>query len=574
MAKRGGRFRFGRVERKEEPKAAPSETVTPVSSAPEEDSPPPALALGETHPLRLLWNVSALEAGLEFRPPPPEPALGFPADGAASALPAEEDPAREVARLDRFLAETAGARLARYREAGGTGEKDLPPRTDAEAHVFVTAKRMAAYYVLFPPMNGGRHVTREDLSAALDAAGVSFGVDEEYFESSFSPEGRYFRLLPAARGRSPVDGRDGYVIDLFSRETARTLREDESGRVDFAAESLFQSVKKDEAICRIVPPGECEDGRDVTGRTVCARAGRAATVPMGRNTRISEDGTSLVAACEGHVEFSGRSFQVKHVLDVGGSVDFSTGNINCLGDVHIFGDVCSGFTVRATGTITVDGVVEASTVEAGMDLVVRKGVQGNNQAVLRAHRNIQARYLESCQAYAREDLVAETIINCNIYSDGSVTVRSGRGAVIGGEIRAARIVSANIVGVRTEQPTRVCLGGRPCEEFEREGLVREIGEMELQLEKLDRQPDSPMKLRQMSKVRVRIAADKMKLRQMERALEELEKEDAEDLRGLRLECSTLYPGVEISIGSQTLRVDRECAMCAAALRDGEITLYK
>ena len=51
-------------------------------------------------------------------------------------------------------------------------------------------------------------------------------------------------------------------------------------------------------------------------------------------------------------------------LDIPANVDFSTGDINFLGDVCIHGDICSGFTVRAIGNITVGGVVEACTVEA------------------------------------------------------------------------------------------------------------------------------------------------------------------------------------------------------------------
>ena len=62
---------------------------------------------------------------------------------------------------------------------------------------------------------------------------------------------------------------------------------------------------------------------------------------------------SLLASSSGHVEFSGRAFQVKPLLDIPANVDFSTGDINFLGDVCIHGDICSGFTVRAIGNITV-----------------------------------------------------------------------------------------------------------------------------------------------------------------------------------------------------------------------------
>ena len=83
-------------------------------------------------------------------------------------------------------------------------------------------------------------------------------------------------------------------------------------------------------------------------------------------------------------------------------MDFSTGDINFLGDVCIHGDICSGFTVRAIGNITVGGVVEACTVEAGGDLVVSGGVQGDNQAVIRAQRNIFAKFIENSCVYVKD----------------------------------------------------------------------------------------------------------------------------------------------------------------------------
>ena len=69
------------------------------------------------------------------------------------------------------------------------------------------------------------------------------------------------------------------------------------------------------------------------GRDPPARDGIAATVPKGRNTVLSEDGTVLLAARTGRVEFNGRGFQVKPVLEIGGNVDYSTGNINLLSEL-------------------------------------------------------------------------------------------------------------------------------------------------------------------------------------------------------------------------------------------------
>ena len=136
----------------------------------------------------------------------------------------------------------------------------------------------------------------------------------------------------------------------------------------------------------MVHPTEGEPGYTVLNQEIPAKSGKAVPLPKGRNTEINAEGDALVALMAGHVEFTGHNFQVKPVLDIAGNVDFSTGNIKFLGDVNIKGDVLTGFTVRAMGSIWVGGVIEAgSTVEAGGDLTVVKGILGDGSKIGRAH---------------------------------------------------------------------------------------------------------------------------------------------------------------------------------------------
>lgn len=64
--------------------------------------------------------------------------------------------------------------------------------------------------------------------------------------------------------------------------------------------------------------------------------------------------SGLIATMDGHLEYSNGAFYVRPVLEIRGDVDYSTGNIDFIGDVQIAGDVRENFSVRATGSITVD----------------------------------------------------------------------------------------------------------------------------------------------------------------------------------------------------------------------------
>lgn len=447
------------------------------------------------------------------------------------------------------------------------------PDLDALPVIFSTKNQLAAWLLIYPPVGQGKEINRDMLTQILKETEVNFGVDETLLDKLSDAEDRYFHLFLIAEGMLPVHGEDGYVIDHFPHKKKRELSVDESGRVNYAEPNIVNNADKGDVICQIVKPVAGVDGRTVFDKEIPARNGKKAVVPKGRNTELSEDGSILTATKPGHVEFDGRNFQVKPVMEIGGNVDYSTGNINFLGDIHIHGDVCSGFIVRAIGNITVDGVVEASTIEAGGDLIVVKGVKGNNQAMIKACGSIYAKYLESTIVCAREKLHTDCIINCNVYSDGEIEACSGRGIIIGGKIRSAGEVKANIVGSKSECITSIILGGHPSEDFDYESLVREIQKLELEYDELERQPDSPAKVRSLPMVRMKLSVNRTKLEQFKTYMTG-EEEDSQNQKYIRdnrrLVCKTAYPGTELTIGDISCRLEHETQNCKAMLLDEEI----
>ena len=321
-----------------------------------------------------------------------------------------------------------------------------------------------------------------------------------------------------------------------------------------------------------LPISEGEPGRTVLDEEIPARSGKSVPLPKGRNTEISEDGVQLLATIAGHVEFTGHSFQVKPVLDIPGDVDFSTGDLNFLGDINIQGDVISGFTVRAMGSVHVGGVVEAgSTVEAGGDLVVVKGILGDGTTTVQSHRSIFSKYIENSVICVRENLQTDCIVGSYVYCGGEVLVQSGRGIIMGGRISAAQKISARAVGSQSECKTAIALGGKPCANFEREATQQEVNELEMELEKLECQLDSPAKASLLSKTRVKLAAASFKLQQLEEGIDAHTKEVRSEEPG-RLECDIAYPGTEISFGDEVLRLRQLSRKCIVKMIRGEIVV--
>lgn len=441
---------------------------------------------------------------------------------------------------------------------------------DARPVVYISQSGLSAWLMAYPPSGGEKELDRGAVTDALGREQVSFGVDEDLLDSLPERPDRYFRLFPAACGTAPENGRDGRVIELFPRVVDRRPNVDENNRADYKSLSIFHNVEKGEVICRIIAPTKGTPGTTVQNREIPAKNGQAASVAKGRNTELSEDGSVLTAKISGQVEFSGRSFQVKPLLDIDGNVDFSTGNINFVGNVHIHGDVCSGFTVRSIGNISVDGVIESSTVEAGGDLVVAGGVQGDNQTVIRAQKNIFAKYLENCCVCAKGSLQSDCIINCEVYCDGNVEARSGRMTIIGGSIRAAHEVSAGIIGSRAENRTEIFLGGLPCGQFDEGVLAHDIAELEKQYERTERQPDSPHKLGRLGKIKINLLVSRQKLELIKKEKDQLADSAEPGVR--RMTCDTVYPGTALTIDGQTYNFDRVLHPCIATLTEEGFSL--
>ncbi len=562
-------------------KPAQEITDSPKSAEMPKETPPavltvdPQLDLADGHALYQLYSLWCKQAHRA-----PRPLLRL--DGPDALSP--EDTKRELARLQKEITAAATSRLKEAaprpkkntanRKETDTREQDdsiqeETPSLDALPFLFLSADRMAAWLMVFPPTKQGKELDRSMLHQALEKGRVTFGVDTDLLDHLPEEAHRYFRLLFIAKGTPVIHGKDGYIEDFFKRSIQQKFSVDEHDRVDYFNLNLIQNVEKGAVICQAIPPVAGVPGRTVRNEEVPCREGKKAPLPKGRNTKVSEDGSQLLAALSGRVEFSGQSFQVKTVMEIEENVDLSTGNIDYMGDVHVRGNVSSGFFVRAVGSVTVDGAVEAAEIEAGGDLRVAKGIVGNGRTVIRSRHNVYAKYMENCVVHVRQNLYADYLVNCEIYCDGEVQINTGKGIIIGGHIRAAQGVTAKTVGSRSENHTYVYLGGQPCADFERESLVQKAKELDAEMKKTQRQPAGPAKTKQINKIRLDLSVQNMKLAQFDKDLEQ-SKEKLEQKGGCRMRCDLAYPGLVLTINNETLRLTQETSCLNGRLVNGEI----
>ena len=286
-------------------------------------------------------------------------------------------------------------------------------KKDASIEIVISPDKMKAFIRITEPVGGGNPVGIQEIAFEMKKKGVIFGIKEEMVRY-IAENPIYNQSILIAEGKAPVHGINGKVKFLFniSQDIKPTIMDD--GSVNYRELNYIENVRKDQKLCEITMPTAGVNGKTVLGTVVKAAEGKIPKVIRGANVYASGDNLSLYSSINGQVKYIDEKLSVFATHEVQANVDNSTGNINFIGSVYIRGNVLSGFTVEAGGDVEVFGVVEGATIKAGGNIILRRGMTGNNKGVLIAGGDIIANFIENSTAEAVNDIKAESIMHSNI----------------------------------------------------------------------------------------------------------------------------------------------------------------
>ncbi|MDR0310225.1 MAG: FapA family protein [Acidobacteriota bacterium] len=322
--------------------------------------------------------------------------------------------------------------------------EQLPPPVNAEARLTITKDELEASIEITPPENGGADLSYESLKLFLTQKGVTFGVDDAVLRS-LAESPAYNAETVVARGVQKVDGENAEIIYHVETDPHIKPKEREDGTVDFRDMGTIQDVKKDTLLCEKKPLSKGTTGTSVTNKTTPAVPGRDAVMPAGKNTVLSDDKLKLLAATDGHVSVISGKINILDVFTVQGDVSALTGNINFSGGVIVKGDVHYGFSIKAAGDVTVNGVVEGAKIMAGGSLIIRGGFRSGE---LNVGANAACSFIEGGRVTVKGNLDTSYIINATVKCGGAIQLR-GKGLIRGGHVTARTSVTANLIGGTT-----------------------------------------------------------------------------------------------------------------------------
>ena len=317
------------------------------------------------------------------------------------------------------------------------------------------------------------------------------------------------------------------------------------------------------------------------GQAIKPKKVKDARLPKGKNTRILEDNLTLVADIDGKLEYDEHNIYINSVYTVNGDLDSSIGNIDFVGSVVVHGSIHSGFSIKAGGTVEVKGPVDDAVIIAGEDIILSYGIQGTEKSKLVAKGNVIAKFIQNANVEAGGSVVTEAVLHSTVTAGDSVRAEIGKGTIVGGNVSATNLIVARSIGSPMGTVTALQIGVPPTIYTEHKQLGEELKNKKANLDKVDQSvaflitkshggrldEEKRAMLQKLSATRQPIVEEYEALRARFEKIGEM-------LKGVRegiIKCTgTMYPGVQITVGSLIRYIDDKQNNVVIRKVDGEI----
>ncbi|MCR5797190.1 MAG: FapA family protein [Eubacterium sp.] len=331
-------------------------------------------------------------------------------------------------------------------------ETILPERE----HLDITVKDegRTAIARFYPPAAGGDLIDKEEIISDIQFKGVIHGIDENAVDD-FIENRQYCTDYVIARATEPIEGYDASIEYFFDITTTVKPKLNEDGSVDFHQLGNIKAVEAGDMLARLTPAMRGKNGIDVRGKALLAKKVNTKSLRYGRNISISEDKCTIYSMVSGHVSLVEDLVMVSDIYELPANVDTSTGDIDYNGSVKVNGNVNTGYSIRATGDIIINGAVEGADIYAGGNIVILRGMQGMSRGRIEANGNITAKFIENSQVVCGGDLKCDALLHSDVECKGSIAVLGRKGLINGGNVRSYGKIEASNLGSNMGSSTKV-----------------------------------------------------------------------------------------------------------------------
>ena len=392
----------------------------------------------------------------------------------------------DVSKYSSLMYPASDMRVKRNALLKGTPEDELidfealEVSRHREFQIKVLPDNMSAYIQVTGDSKG---ITRSVIRNALEDRGIIKGVKQDVIDNIVTGKAGNQPLL-IAEGKLPGEPVDGHYEFFFRTKINREPKVLEDGSLDYQNIEWFEQVKRGQKLAYYHEAEEGEAGYTIMGTVLPGAKGKQESVLYGKGFYVEPDKKTYVANVDGIVELDGNTMNVSNLLTLA-DVTAYMGDVKFDGNIHVTGTVGNGCTIIARDDLIVDGFVEGANLEAGGNIVLRRGVNAQNKGYVKAGKNLEGSFFESANIFAEEDVKANYCLNSNLECGGTLKLAGRKSLIVGGVTFAARQIEVHTVGNVAGVKTRICLGVKPELIRERVKLENEIKSIDKELETLE-----------------------------------------------------------------------------------------
>ena len=493
---------------------------------------------------------------------------------------------------------TSGAMPGQPQEPGQHSVIIVAKRVAGHVEVAVDKDHMSASATITAPY-AGAPVERSDIEAALRQVNATLGHDLLAMKtlldqaSKLPPGGQ--TQGGVARGLAPQNGADSRFERLVEIASERVLKPQviagSQDQVDLRDLGELITVKAGTPLMRRHPPEAGIPGYKVTGEAIPAKAGKELPLHPGKGVDIStQDPDLLIANRDGLPLLIAQGMQVDDVMTIK-QVDARFGHINFSGSVIISGNVCEGMRVKADGSVTIGGLVDSASIEAGADVVVANGIIGHPTAAhadscqVKAGGSILAKFAQYATLEATTGVeILNQLLHCHVRTAGSVRVADSsglKGSLLGGVIQAGISISTVHLGGSADSSTQLIIRGQfPELNARKEQLHQQLEALQQQFDqlsaaghKITEMPEGSKRTALMSKLQNMQTQLHEQYHQLKLQQAQVREEREQFLLQAKVEVfKILFEGVKVEIAGQTGSSSRQYGPSVLICRDNKLVI--
>lgn len=267
-----------------------------------------------------------------------------------------------------------------------------------------------------------------------------------------------------AKGLPTKKGENAKIIYLDQAEKKPVIQED--GKADYFDMNFIVEIKEGSWLGEKIPAKNGIDGKNIMGENVPAALGDDASLKYDTKSayEVEEDGKIVLRSKTKGVisEVNGMLSVQKHLI-IDGDVGIETGNLKFDGSIQIRGTIMPGYSVIASGDISVEGKEGVNSAEliksTEGDVFIKGGIFGRDVTKVEAHKNIYMKHANECTLEAQENvhigfyLLGTTVFAKEIFLD------ERKGKIIGGKAIAINSITAAYSGNSMERKTELIVQG-------------------------------------------------------------------------------------------------------------------